>query len=85
MWYNKDGMIRRMRMTCGTIFKRTKACQNSLVKWLKATFKQTDMEICKLKQHLNRLINHENHPINWEEVKKVQQDIDALWHREEVH
>lgn len=71
---------------CWTIFQqKANNCKRALQSWNKTTFKNTAVEISKLKIQLQKLLNDSNSNSNWEEVKKIRKEIDGLWKQEEMY
>lgn len=66
-----------------TVKKKLEATQKALQYWHKNTFRKADDEICRLKQRLNILIDREGDALNTTKIRRIQKEMDELWHHEE--
>lgn len=53
------------------VLNRTKNCKRNLQEWHKATFKQADEELFRLKRKLEQVTSQATHNIDWVEVKRL--------------
>lgn len=64
---------------------KSKTCKRRLQNWHKLEFKWADVEIRRLKGVLSELLDMSADVADWGKIKEIQEQIKALWKREEMY
>lgn len=69
----------------GVVKEKLKNSKRVLQKWHHQTFRKANQEIHKRKQELQYLLDHGGQHNNFDRIRQIQEDIDALWSQEEMY